>query len=87
MNLSEADSDDLAQSTLLRMMEKIEQTMSSFTRSASRRLDAELCIISLCQPELQLDQASLNARLTRLEEQIKSGAFVAAAPQKKGAVK
>jgi DNA polymerase-3 subunit gamma/tau len=63
---------------LLRMMEKLEQTMSSFTRSASRRLDAELCIISLCQPELQLDQASLNARLTRLEEQLKSGNFVVA---------
>jgi len=65
---------------LIRMMERIEQTMAGFTRSASRRLDAELCIISLCQPELQLDAASLNARLTRLEEQIKSGSFVAAAP-------
>ena len=58
---------------LLRMMERIEQTMAGFTRSASRRLDAELCIISLCQPQLQLDAASLNARLTRVEEQIKSG--------------
>ena len=65
---------------LLRMMEKIEQTLSSFTRSASRRLDAELCIISLCQPELQLDPTALNARLTRLEEQLKSGNFVAAQP-------
>ena len=61
---------------LVRMMERIEQTMAGFTRSASRRLDAELCIISLCQPELQIDGESLNARLTRLEEQIKSGSFV-----------
>ncbi len=58
---------------LIRMMEKLEQTMAGFTRSASRRLDAELCLISLCQPQLQLDAASLNARLTRLEEQIKTG--------------
>ena len=62
---------------LIRMMERIEQTMAGFTRSASRRLDAELCIIGLCQPELQLDAKSLNARLTRLEEQMKNGEFVA----------
>ena len=36
--------------------------------------------MSLCQPELSLDAQSLNARLTRLEDQIKSGSFVAAAP-------
>ncbi len=64
---------------LIRMMEKLEQTMAGFTRSASRRLDAELCIISLCQPQLQLDAASLNARLTKLEEQIKSGSITVAA--------
>ena len=63
------------------MMELLESTMSGFTRSASRRLDAELCIISLCQPELQLDAKSLNARLTKLEEQIKSGSFVSAPAQ------
>lgn len=60
---------------LIRMMEKLEQTMAGFTRNASRRLDAELCIISLCQPELQMDAQSMNARLSRLEEQIKTGAF------------
>lgn len=64
---------------LVRMMNEIQQTLASFTRSASRRMDAELCILSLCQPELSLDAESLNARLTRLEEQIKSGSFVAAA--------
>ena len=63
---------------LVRAMELIEQTLSGFTRNASRRLDAELCLISLCQPELQLDAKAVNARLTRLEEQLKSGAFVTA---------
>ena len=67
---------------LVRMMELIEKTMQGFTRSASRRLDAELCMIRLCQPELQADAESLNARLTRLEEWLKSGSFVAAAPVK-----
>ena len=70
--------DAFSSGELVRMMEKLEGTLSGFTRSASRRLDAELCIISLCQPELQLDEASLNARLTRLEEQVKTGSFTVA---------
>ena len=68
---------------LVRMMTELQQTMTGFTRSASRRLDAELCLMNLCQPELSLDAESLNARLTRLEEQIKTGSFTvkqAAAP-------
>lgn len=60
---------------LIRMMMELQQTMTGFTRSSSRRLDAELCIMNLCQPELSLDAESLNARLTRLEEQIKTGTF------------
>ena len=63
---------------LVRMMSLLQQTMSGFTRSASRRMDAELCIINLCQPELSLDVQSMNARLTRLEEQIATGTFVQA---------
>ena len=70
--------DRFSSGELTRMMMSIEQTMNNFTRSASRRLDVELCIISLCQPELQTDAASINARLTRLEEQIKSGSLIAA---------
>jgi len=67
---------------LMRMMELLETTMAGFTRSASRRTDAEMCIISLCQPQLTLDPQALNARLTRLEEQVQSGNFVAATPVK-----
>ena len=67
---------------LVRMMNLIQQTLADFTRSASRRMDAELCILNLCQPELSLDAKSLNARLTRLEEQIKTGAFqISSAPR------
>ena len=71
----------LSSGELVQIMEQLEITMAGFTRSASRRMDAELCLIRLCQPELQLDAQSLNARLTRMEEQLKSGSFVAAAPQ------
>ncbi len=68
---------------LVRMMNLLQSTMAGFTRSASRRMDAELCILELCQPELSLDAKALNARLTRLEEQLKSGTFVAQAAPKK----
>ena len=67
-----------ASGELVRMMTVIQETLAGFTRSASRRMDAELCIMNLCQPELSLDAESLNARLTRLEDQLKSGAFVVA---------
>ncbi len=72
----------LSSAELVRMMERLQETMAGFTRSASRRMDAELCIVELCQPELSLDTKALNARLTRLEVQVKSGAFVPAAPVK-----
>ncbi|MBQ9839183.1 MAG: DNA polymerase III subunit gamma/tau [Oscillospiraceae bacterium] len=58
---------------LVRMMNLIQTTVAGFTRSASRRMDTELCIINLCQSELSLDAEGMNARITRLEEQIKSG--------------
>lgn len=70
----------LSSGELVRMMERIQSTLAGFTRSASRRMDAELCIVELCQPELSLDVQAVNARLTRLEEQLKSGAFVAVKP-------
>ena len=61
------------QPELVRMLDLIQKTSAGFVRSASRRMDAELCIVNLCQPELKLDAESLNARLTRLEDRINSG--------------
>ena len=64
---------------LIRNMTLLEETMAGFTRNASRRLDAELCILTMCQPKLQLDAQAINARLTRLEERLDSGDFAAPA--------
>ena len=58
---------------LSRMMGIIQQTVAGFTRSTSRRMDAELCVINLCQPELSLDVEAVNARITKFEEMLKSG--------------
>ena len=71
----------LSSGELVRMMNLLQTTMQSFTRSASRRMDAELCILELCQPELSLDAKALNARITRIEEQLRTGAFVAPVQQ------
>ncbi len=67
---------------LVYMMNTIQKTLASFTRSASRRMDTELCLLNLCQPALSLDAGSLNARLSRVEEQLQNGSFAAAAAPK-----
>ena len=69
---------EISDGELVRMMNLLQQTMSGFTRSASRRMDAELCLLNMCQPELSLDAKALNARLTKLEEKIRTGDFVTA---------
>jgi len=62
---------------LSRIMSVIQLTLSGMTKSVSRRTDVELCLISLCQPEMTTDMDALLARLTRIEEQIATGNFVA----------
>lgn len=64
---------------LSRMVEILQQTMSGLSRSGNLRIDVELCLIKLCNPSLMVDGESLNARLTRLEEQLSSGHLVAPA--------
>ncbi|MBO5868984.1 MAG: hypothetical protein J6Q54_08755, partial [Oscillospiraceae bacterium] len=60
---------------LVRMLNLIQETVAGFSRSASRRMDAELCIINLCTPQLETDVPSLLARLTKIEDQISTGQF------------
>ena len=66
---------------LLRLVTVLQETMQELSRTADLRIAAELCLMQLCNPKLQSDGESLNARLTRLEEQLASGEFtVAKAP-------
>ena len=67
---------------LVRMLNIIQTTVSGFSRSASRRMDAEQCIINLCLPQLEDNTEALLARLTRIEDQLKSGEFIQAPIQK-----
>jgi len=65
---------------LLRITAVLQDTASGFSKSANRRIDAELCLLRLCDPSLDLDAVSLNARLSRVEDQISTGHFVQTAP-------
>ncbi len=69
----------ISSAELLRYMQLLQATQAQFSRSANRRLDTELCLMELCRPELSLEPKALNARLTRLEEMIKSGVVPKAA--------
>ena len=65
----------LSTGELVYMMNTVQETLHAFTSTGTRRVDAELCILRLCQPELALEAESINARLCRLEDQIKNGNF------------
>ena len=64
---------------LMQMLTLLQQATSDLTRSTSRRTDAELCLIRLCDVTLDESLSGLSARLTRLEEMM-SGGVPAPAP-------
>lgn len=69
-----------AEAELLRIIALLQQTAANFNKSQNPRVDCELCLLQLCLPQLQLDAQSLNARLSRVEEQLASGVLVQARP-------
>ena len=67
---------------LLRMLNLLQETRRGFSRNADGRIGMELCLMQLCQPKLTLDLQTVNARLSKLEEQLASGAFTVKAAAK-----
>lgn len=63
-SLSEA----LNTSRLAQLLGQLQRTGADLGRSANRRVDAELCLIRLCDESLDDSAAGLNARMARLEE-------------------
>ena len=61
---------------LVQMLNLLQKTGAELTRSANRRTDVELCLVTLCDPTLDESVAGLSARLSRLEQ----GGVVAAQP-------
>lgn len=67
---------------LLRIASVLQETAAGFRTSTNRRIDTELCLLRLCEPALELELSSVNARLTRVEETIASGCVVQRAEPK-----
>ena len=75
---------------LLRMVSLITEATLGFRNSLNPRVDAELCLIHLCDPALSQDPADLSARISRvegtlsdklalLEQRLRSGELIVAA--------
>ncbi len=63
---------------LLYCLSRLQETQTLLPRSISRRLDAELCLIRLCEERLSVSPEALEARLTRLETMLDGAPRVAA---------
>ena len=63
---------------LLQIVTLLQETTANLSRSSNRRTDAELCLIRLCDEQLDESFAGLSARIARLEERIAQG--IPAAP-------
>lgn len=57
----------------------LQETLARMPRAANRRIEAELCMVRLCQLRSD-DFETLNGRMDALEEKIKHGVQVVAAP-------
>lgn len=53
---------------LVQMLNLIQNTSAELARSANRRTDMELCLVTLCDPTLDGSVAGLSARIARLEQ-------------------
>lgn len=62
---------------LAQILGKLQSVGADLGRSANRRVDAELCLIRLCDETLDDSPVGLNARLARMEEQLAAGVPVA----------
>ena len=71
--------DKFTPAELLRTTSVLQETAAGFVKSANRRVDAELCILRLCDPGLDVDVRSISARISKIEDQLASGSFVQAA--------
>lgn len=70
--------EQLSAQRLLQMLTQLQAARAELPRSASRRTDAELCLIRLSDEGLDESFAGLSARIARLEERLAQG--IPAAP-------
>ena len=69
---------------LMRVLTETQKTRASFGKNTDVRVAAELLLMQLCEPSLRLDAQALDARISRVEEQLASGVLVKSAPKASG---
>ena len=69
---------------LMRVLTETQKTRVSFGKNTDVRVAAELLLMQLCEPSLRLDAQALDARISRVEEQLASGVLVKSAPKSGG---
>ena len=75
----------LSPGELMRILTMTQAARASFGKNADVRVAAELLLMQLCEPSLRLDAQALDARISRVEEQLASGVLVKHAPKSSGA--
>jgi DNA polymerase-3 subunit gamma/tau len=63
---------------LVRVLSLLQDTQAKLKNSANPRMDAELCLIRLCDDSLDGSTDGLAARISRLEEMMRNGVAIAA---------
>ena len=66
---------------LMRVLTETQKTRASFGKNTDVRVAAELLLMQLCEPSLRLDAQALDARISRVEEQLAAGAAGKTKPQ------
>ena len=69
---------------LMRVLTETQKTRVSFGKNTDVRVAAELLLMQLCEPSLRLDAQALDARISRVEEQLASGVLVKSVPKASG---
>lgn len=67
---------------LLNIVKSVGECLWSLPKSANKRIDAELCIYSLCTPSVSGGNAALAARVAAIEKKLENGVVPAAKAEK-----
>jgi len=71
-------SESMSAPRLAQILSRLQRTAAGLARSTNRRVDAELCLLRLCDETLDDSSEGLSARVSRLEE------LISAAPPRPG---
>ncbi len=66
--------------TVLHIMEVLQGALNRLRGGVSRRVEMEMTLLKLCDPQLDTDTASLLRRMSELEQAVKTGIAVQVAP-------